>query len=309
LLIQLEVMKVMNYTLFMYRKPPLELPPLLPSSNLNDVAGKYAFFRVESELSTWLNVLNDTKGAPLPACDEYKLSFLIKKISEIESACTWATRYPLCVISDKQPQEKRSIYRLNYDISPAILRPIGTTPPPNRIDDLEKEVESLKRQVAVLTGLVQLRDSSLPEPHSQKTPKFDPLAVAKARGASYMKNEFEAPENLTLVAASQYSGRSDRIINQERNRGWLYALILDGNKRGYRYPKWQFDVSSERLRPVLEFLIPSELGCWAIHGFLKRPHPGLNGISPSEAIADSDVPIDKILSVVRARLDPHQGAA
>ncbi|MFC4932863.1 hypothetical protein [Massilia sp. GCM10023247] len=169
----------------------------------------------------------------------------------------------------------------------------------DQIASLRTEVEELKRQVAVLTGLVQLGNGPAPSP----------LAAAKARGASYMKVEFENPQNLTLAAASRYTGRSDRLINLERNRGALYALILEGNTRGYRYPKWQFDVAAARLRAVLDVLAPSAMSCWALHSFLTRPHVDLDNRSPAEALADGTFAIERVVGLARQRADLHQGAA
>jgi hypothetical protein len=170
---------------------------------------------------------------------------------------------------------------------------------PSEVIVLRHEVAELKQQVAVLAGLVQLRTEPTP----------DPLAAAKVRGASYMKTEFESTGNLSLSAASEYSGRSDRMINLERNRGGLYALILEGNSRGYRYPKWQFDVPSPRLRSVLDVLTSSSISCWSMHNFLTRPHVDLDGRSPSAAIGDVDFPLERIVHVARRRVEQHQGAS
>jgi hypothetical protein len=166
-------------------------------------------------------------------------------------------------------------------------------------NDNAQEVENLKQQVAFLTGIVNLRSEQA----------GDPLVNAKARGVSYMKSEFENPENLTLTAASEYAGRSDRIINQERNRGTLYALILEGNTRGYRYPKWQFDVPTTRLRPVLEVLIPTPMSCWALHSFLVRPNTSLDSKSPKDVIGDSGFPLERVVDAARRRADQQQGAS
>lgn len=164
---------------------------------------------------------------------------------------------------------------------------------------LRQEVEGLKQKVAFLTGLVNLRAE----------PLRDPLAAAKSRGAAYKKNELANPDNLNLVSASKYAGRSDRVINLERKRGWLYALVPEGNTRGYRYPKWQFDVPASRLRAILDILTPSSLSCWSLHNFLTRPHSDLDGKSPSVALADNTFAIERILDVARRRIDLQQGAS
>jgi hypothetical protein len=169
----------------------------------------------------------------------------------------------------------------------------------DEVANLRQEVDGLKQQVAYLTGLAKLRAEPVP----------DPLAAAKARGASYKTNELANPDNLNLVNASKYAGRSDRVINMERKRGWLYALVPEGNTRGYRYPKWQFDVPASRLRAILDILTPSSLSCWSLHNFLTRPHSDLDGKSPSAALADSTFAIERIIDVARRRVDLQQGAS
>jgi hypothetical protein len=169
----------------------------------------------------------------------------------------------------------------------------------DEVATLRQEVDGLKQQVAYLTGLVKLRAE----------PVADRLAAAKARGASYKTTELANPDNLTLVNASKYAGRSDRVINLERKRGWLYALLSEGNTRGYRYPKWQFDVPTSRLRSVLDVLTSSSLSCWSLHNFLTRPHSDLDGKSPSAALADHTFAIERIIDVARRRVDLQQGAS
>lgn len=167
-----------------------------------------------------------------------------------------------------------------------------------RILMLQQENAALRLQNDKLRALLKARSTAV----------ADPLAAAVTSGAAYMREEFSRPENLSLESASDLCGRSERTINQERNRGWLYALLLEGNKRGYRYPKWQFDVKVARLRPILDILRSKNFGAWAIHNFLMTSHPDLDDLSPSAAIADEAFPLERIENVARIRVDPHQGA-
>jgi hypothetical protein len=137
----------------------------------------------------------------------------------------------------------------------------------------------------------------------------DPLAAARARGVSYMKAQLELPENLNLDSAATYSGLSNRHINELRQKGDLYALVLEGNTRGYRYPQWQFDAERERLVPVLRSLHEKGLSCWAIHSFMMRVNEHL-GRAPREGILDPDFPVDRITEAVGIRFSQaDQGAA
>lgn len=138
--------------------------------------------------------------------------------------------------------------------------------------------------------------------------KEDRLTSARKRGLAYTNKEFHSIANLTLSIASQFSGQSSESISTAKNDGLLYALSLGDKEQDCRYPAWQFKVHPVRLQSVLQLLIASELSCWAIHNFLMRPHVLLDGISPSEALSRSHMPIKNVVDVVRARLDLHQGA-
>lgn len=137
----------------------------------------------------------------------------------------------------------------------------------------------------------------------------DPLQAARDRGKHRAVAEWEKPENLPLKAAADYAGRSDRVINEDRQKGRLYALVLPGKERGYRYPQWQFDVEPERLAAVLAPFVQADASCWVIHNFLLRPHESLGDVSPRERLLDASYPIDRIVEVVARRYLGDQGAS
>ena len=137
----------------------------------------------------------------------------------------------------------------------------------------------------------------------------DGLAAAKARGVSYARTEWEKPENAPLLEAAAYHGRSDRIINEARKKGEFYALVLDGNSRGYRYPLWQFDADPARLVKVLEPLNLAGASCWVKHNFLLRPNTLLGGRSPREFILDPNADIEQLVQATNNRFSGDQGAA
>jgi len=139
--------------------------------------------------------------------------------------------------------------------------------------------------------------------------EIDPLAAARIRGRDSMRALMDAPENLALADAANSAHASERHINSLRKKHLLYALVLDGSNRGYRYPQWQFAADPRRLKPVLSALADKDLSCWAIHEFMCRRHPDLK-MPPRDAILDAAVDIKHILAAVDQRFsDADQGAA
>lgn len=322
----LEVMKVMNYTGYMLKIPSV---PLI-GSVLSTFELVESFLSLDEIIEQHQNKLEENarltrEVSEVLATQRATLSGIAKSFEVAESVSTWGHleralqdslhRKVLWAAHHSPSAPLPGAAQMLYfgldesaTASPAAFvsgKGHGNTEhytPPGEVAKLaalEKEVQELKQQVAVLAGLVQLRNEPAP----------DPLAAAKRRGSSYMKAEFDRPENLTLAAASEYAGRSDRVLNLERRNGNLYALILEGNTRGYRYPKWQFDVPAARLGPVLNLLASSAMSCWALHNFLTRPHADLAGQSPSTALGDGNFPLERILEVARRRIDLHQGAS
>ncbi|WP_454753720.1 integrase [Cupriavidus necator] len=148
-----------------------------------------------------------------------------------------------------------------------------------------------------------------PMAHAGGAAHSDPLQEARERGRLAAAREWEQPENLSLKDAALYAGRSDRAINQDRQAGRLYALVLPGRERGFHYPSWQFHVDSERLVAVLAPFVAAGASCWVIHNFLHRPQEGLEGRTPADCIADAAAPIDAVVRLVDARYRDEQGAA
>ncbi|TAM17562.1 MAG: hypothetical protein EPN65_10220 [Pandoraea sp.] len=136
----------------------------------------------------------------------------------------------------------------------------------------------------------------------------DPLQAARDRGRHWATEEWNAPANLTLNDAANYAGRSDRMINEERQSGRLYALLPMGKMRGYRYPQWQFDAEPSRLAAALSPFTAHGASCWVIHNFMKRPSEALDGLTPQTWILDSTRPIDSVVRLAEGRYQRDQGA-
>lgn len=140
-------------------------------------------------------------------------------------------------------------------------------------------------------------------------PSKDPLQAARDRGMNSAVQEWLKPENLTLRDAAIYAGRSDRMINEERQKGRLYALVVPGKERGFRYPMWQFQAEPDRLATALAPFIDANASCWVVHSFMQREEEPLDNLRPMDWVLDHRKPIDRLVRLVDARFNGEQGAA
>lgn len=134
------------------------------------------------------------------------------------------------------------------------------------------------------------------------------MSSARERGATYARQQYDDPLNLSLADAAKHSGLSDRLINVRRNAGQYYALVLDGNSRGFRYPSWQFDARPERLAPVLQVLQAADARCWSVHYFMQSPSDRLEGLCPRDWILDDARDVQAVVRLAQARFHSDQGA-
>jgi hypothetical protein len=137
----------------------------------------------------------------------------------------------------------------------------------------------------------------------------DPLAAARARGRRFALEEYRDAANLTLLDARAYAGRNERSINEERQRGSLYALLPVGKNRGFRYPKWQFDADQPRLETALQPLVAANANAWMIHSFMRSKREELNGRSPIDIILDPHASLDRVVELAKQEIGGEQGAA
>jgi len=136
----------------------------------------------------------------------------------------------------------------------------------------------------------------------------DPLAAARARGRRYALDQYENPDNLALLEARDYVGRNERSINELRQSGELYALLPPGKTRGFRYPKWQFDAPSDRIKAGLRPFVEAQANCWVIHSFMMRKRDTLGGQSPADVILDDKQNIKSVIELAERDLSGEQGA-
>lgn len=137
------------------------------------------------------------------------------------------------------------------------------------------------------------------------------MAAARQRGVEFARSEWENPDNLSLQDAAHFAGVSDRTVNVRRQNGQLYALVAPGKTRGYRYPKWQFDIKPDRLALAIDaFLATGQKNSWVLHNFLRRPCADLNGVRPCAHLADASRDAQRLVQVIDRRFSVrNQGAA
>lgn len=172
-----------------------------------------------------------------------------------------------------------------------------------RFRPLVKQLEQLLRSGAASTGAAH------ESVDADEVASSSPLSGARARGQQYIAVEYRKPEKLTLEDASMIAGCSDRVLNQRRQDGKVYALLPPGKSRGFRYPSWQFDVAPERLEAALAPFFAARSSSWVIHHFMTRPNETLGDARPSEYLLDIQRPIGPLIDAVNDSLPRDQGAA
>lgn len=143
---------------------------------------------------------------------------------------------------------------------------------------------------------------------TSSAPQSDPLAAARARGNQYVQAEWNKPENLPLEAASDISGRSDRVLNEHRQKGFVYALLLTGRARGFRYPSWQFEADPGRLTAAIKPFFDAKVSSWTVHSFMMRHHEALKKMRGCDYVLDTSLPIDRLVDEAKRSLPGDQGA-
>lgn len=95
------------------------------------------------------------------------------------------------------------------------------------------------------------------------------------------QQRLDAGDMVSTEEAAQMTGTSRVTMN-----AWIAsgrAIGLTRVKRGFRLPKWQFEVPMWEALPKLTKALGTAEG-WAVLTFLETPHPGLDGATPREAI-------------------------
>jgi hypothetical protein len=126
------------------------------------------------------------------------------------------------------------------------------------------------------------RGEASPRRRSPVAAEVDALALARDRGAQWMRAILDRPDMLTIEQASaQVASRG--TLNEWRQRGRVLALKMPASTRGYRYPAWQFE---DGVQPVVESILGrmSHSTPWKIYHFLTNPEPLLGNHVPLDLI-------------------------
>lgn len=138
-------------------------------------------------------------------------------------------------------------------------------------------------------------------------PPSEAVTAARERGATWKRAEYGSPDNLSLEQASEHVGLSTRVINERRNDGRYYALLAEGQTRGFRFPRWQFDVPGQRLQPVLAIARNAGATAWGIHVFMISPSSLLDGATPRDWLGDAARDLERVAALARNRFHGDQG--
>jgi hypothetical protein len=125
-----------------------------------------------------------------------------------------------------------------------------------------------------------------------------PLAGAFLRGVA-ARDELLAAEGgaLTAEQAGQVLRLQRQAVDNRRKAGRLLALWA--GRRGYLYPAWQFSTQGQvldGLEATLAELRENQVDPWLSLAFFVRPHLGLQGRRPVQALRAGEVTLVRRLA-------------
>lgn len=104
---------------------------------------------------------------------------------------------------------------------------------------------------------------------------------AEERGKHVVARILSQPDMLSSDDMKELLGVSRQTVNEQRKTGRL--LGLQGDKRQFRYPRWQIGDDGRPFAEI-EKLFAILDGPWAVYNFLLREHPELDGLSGIDAL-------------------------
>lgn len=112
----------------------------------------------------------------------------------------------------------------------------------------------------------------------------DPLAQAKRRGAQTKRSLLEAEGGtLTAVEVAELLGLRRQSVDLRRKKGLLIGLSHE--RRGYRYPKWQFTDDGLVLEGLTSILtILKHQGPWEQAAYMLNRNQRLDGERPLDLL-------------------------
>lgn len=107
------------------------------------------------------------------------------------------------------------------------------------------------------------------------------VAQAIEDGLRFKSNKLSQPDMLSSTVGAARAGITRQALDDRRKN--RTALGLSGNRRGYKYPDWQFeDLVLGSIGDVMAALASrDEWGCYL---FFTQPEPMLGGLTPLAAL-------------------------
>lgn len=121
----------------------------------------------------------------------------------------------------------------------------------------------------------------------ERKPRYTPeleaaLDRARERGKSRVAEILAGRDMLTGEELAERLDVSRMTINTRRQRRQIIGL--DGPKRGYRYPLWQFDENGRAFPEIPRLFELLGDNPWSVYRFLTQHHPELEGMTGREAL-------------------------
>lgn len=123
--------------------------------------------------------------------------------------------------------------------------------------------------------------ASFKDIESAPSPLNTALAKARERGRLLATEILSQEDMKSAEEIADILGTSRVTINAKRQAGQI--LGIDGAKRGFRFPLWQFNANNKPY-PEIEKLHGLLDGPWSVYRFLVQKHPEMNGLTGLEAI-------------------------
>ncbi len=200
------------------------------------------------------------------------------------------------------------------EIIDRLYRKIQEAPPGKKkwavaaVDELSRLMdlsETLLADAASDPGLAIVRAQSSPE-YLNTLRSLDPLAPAFARGVhARLELLKEGGGVYTSDQVAEILAISPQTVAKWHNSGKLLALTF--GRRGFRYPRWQFDLDKFAVLPGLEEVLAalSEHDAWMQNVFFLSANSHLSDRRPLDVLKEGK--FELVLDAARSFL--QQGAA
>lgn len=127
-------------------------------------------------------------------------------------------------------------------------------------------------------------------------------AAPTTSALAFAAREALNPENFTVADAAAFLWCSQKLVNDQRQQGKVYAMLPAGKEHGFQYPRWQFDADPARLAAVLAPFVKAQVSCWVIHGFFMTESASIDSRTPRDCVLDAEFPLERVVALADSRL-------